>query len=313
METRANYALIGSIVIMLLIALFGFIIWISKLDLDKSYTEYDVLFTGSVVGLSEGAAVRFKGIGVGEVRKIAIDEKDPTLIRVTIKVLEGTPIFDDSAAMLDTQGFTGLSYILIDAGSGQGKPLKAKPGEERPVIMARASSIQELFSNVPNLIAEASLTLSKLHKLLSDENQQMVTDILKNVHTVSQGIAAKTPELQSTIDNVNAMAGEMKNAAQSYGKLADTIDAAIVEDLRPALKDVRETAASLNKVADDVEGIVADSRAPLTAFTTNTLPEAAQFITEARRLAAALARVAERLERDPAEFFNQGQPEYKAK
>lgn len=314
METRANYALIGSIVISLTIAVFGFIIWVSKLELSKDYTHYDILFERAVAGLSEGAPVRYKGISVGQVTSLKIDEKNASLIRVTIKVKSDTPVFDDTTASLDSQGFTGLSYILLDVGTGAGKPLKTMPGERYPVIKVKPSQMQELFSNVPQLMAEASLTLAELHKLIGDENRTLLTSILKNANTVSGGVAEKTPELQQAIVNFNAMSIEVKATAEAYRQLAASLDQSVTNDIKPALAELHKTTASLDKMAKDLEAMVNDSRAPVTAFTTNTLPEAGEFISEARRLAASLARISERLERDPGEFLSQGkQPEYDAK
>lgn len=314
METRANYVLIGGIVLSLTIAIFGFIIWVSKLELSKDYTYYDILFEHSVAGLSQGAPVRYKGIAVGQVRKLGIDKQDPSLIRVSIKIQSDTPIFDDTTASLDSQGFTGLAYILLDAGAGAGKPLRPKPGEDHAVIKVKPSQMQELFSNMPQLMAQASLTFAELHKLLGDENRALVTSILKNVDTVSGGVAQKTPEIRQTITNVNILAAELKETATAYRQLAATLDESVASDLKPALADVRKTTQSLTKMSNDLEAMVADSRAPVTAFTTNTLPEAGEFIAEARRLAASLARISDRLERDPGEFFSQGkQPEYDAK
>ncbi|MDA5193435.1 MlaD family protein [Govanella unica] len=314
METRANYALIGSIVLALVVAIFGFIIWVSKLELDKDYAVYDILFESSVAGLTEGAPVRYKGISIGQVRKLAIDSKNPSFIRATIKVRSDAPIFEDTTASLDSQGFTGVASILLDTGPGANKPLRIRPGEEYPVIQVKPSQMQELFSSVPQVMAQASQTIAELHKLLGDENRALITSILKNVDKVSGDIAHTTPDLHKSLDNFNSMSAEIKETAAAYRQLASTLDQSVTTDLKPALADVHKTTQALNSMAADLEGMVADSRGPITAFTNNTLPEAAEFISEARRLAATLSRVAERLERDPGEFLSQGkQPEYKTK
>src|SRR5690606_15781447 len=113
---------------------------------------------------------------------------------------------------LDSQGFTGLSYVLIEGGSPTSKPLTRQQGEDRPVIASRPSALQELFTDVPSLIADASFTLSRLHRLLGEENQQKVSNILSNVETVTGGVAAQTEELQQAIINFNSMAAEMAAA-----------------------------------------------------------------------------------------------------
>lgn len=313
METRANYGLIGGIVLGLIIAVFGFLIWLTNLEFNEDYVHYDILFERSVAGLSEGAPVRYKGIAVGQVTRLRIDEKDPARIRTTIKVQRDTPIFEDSTASLDSQGFTGLAYILLDSADGSTKPLQRLPNEPRPIIPVRPSQLQELFSSVPQLMAEASVTLSQFHKLLSNENRALVRSILQNTDRLTADLADKGPALQESIDNFNTMSVEVKAAANDYRELASTLNTAVSNDLQPTLTQMKETTKSLENMANELEAMVKDSRDPITNFTTQTLPEASEFIGEARRLAATMSRIAERIERDPSEFISQGQPEYKIK
>lgn len=314
METKASYVTIGSIVLLLLIASFAFVVWIVKIDFDREFRQYDVVFDSSVTGLSASAPVRYSGVEVGKVKRIRLDPASPGRVRVTIEVDSQTPIREDSVASLEFQGLTGVSFVQLTGGTPDAKPLTAKQGEERPVIYGRPSSIEAIFSDVPGLISEATRTLMEVRALLSPENRQLVTDILQNVKTVSGGIAGRTDKIAATIDDLDAALIEVRTAAQEYAALARSLDTAVNTDVKPTLERFNRAAQSLETMAGNLDAMVADSRGPITAFTANTLPEASKFVAEARRLAASLARIAERLERNPSEFvFPPPAPEYKAK
>ncbi len=314
METRASYVMIGSIVLSLLVATFAFVIWIVKLDIDREFVAYDVVFDSAVTGLTLGAPVRYQGVEVGQVKRISLDPKKPGWVRVRIEVDELTPIRQDSSASLEFQGLTGVSFVQLSGGSADAPPLEVKPGEERPVIMGRPSSLETIFTDVPGLIAEVSVTLNDVRKLLSPENRELVTGILKNVHTVSGGVADRTDRIKTTIDDLDAAIVEVRAAAKEYGKVARSLDEAVTADVKPTLERFNRTAQSLERMANNLDAMVADSKGPITTFTSNTLPEAAEFVAEARRLSASLARISERLERNPSEFmFPPQAQEYKAK
>src|SRR5579872_1247805 len=122
MERNANYALVGLISTILLIAMIVFILWLTNFALSARYDTYDVLFRGPVSGLSRGGDVQFNGIKVGETQDIKLDPSDPNLVHAFVRVRSDTPVRQDSTASLEPQGITGVNYIQITAGT-RAKPL----------------------------------------------------------------------------------------------------------------------------------------------------------------------------------------------
>jgi len=55
MERNANYALVGLISALLVIALLVFVVWLAGSGFSKTYDVYDVIFDGPVRGLSKVA------------------------------------------------------------------------------------------------------------------------------------------------------------------------------------------------------------------------------------------------------------------
>ena len=67
MERNANYALVGLISTILLIAMIVFVFWLANFAFSAKYDTYQVVFHGPVSGLTRGGDVQFNGIKVGEV------------------------------------------------------------------------------------------------------------------------------------------------------------------------------------------------------------------------------------------------------
>src|SRR3954470_927152 len=113
MENRSNHILVGSVVMVMLVAVLAFILWLSQASGDKS-KHYDVLFSQAVDGLAPGSAVTFSGVPVGQVKSISLLPKTPEFVRVRISVNEDTPILAGTTATIKGVGFTGVSQIQLD-------------------------------------------------------------------------------------------------------------------------------------------------------------------------------------------------------
>ena len=73
METRANYVMVGSFVLVILAGIFVAILWLAHAQFNQKFVNYDIYFTGSVTGLSVGAPVNLNGVAIGKVIEIRLD------------------------------------------------------------------------------------------------------------------------------------------------------------------------------------------------------------------------------------------------
>ena len=146
MENRANYILVGSFVILVVLGLFGFVIWLAKIEVDREFARYTIYFYWSVSGLSTASNVLYNGITVGTVGSIRIDPQNQQRVRVVVDIATDTPVKKDSVAELQAQGITGVSLVALTGGSATSPALtEVPPGERYPVIDSRPSQFQRLF------------------------------------------------------------------------------------------------------------------------------------------------------------------------
>src|SRR3954463_14071420 len=128
MENRSNHILVGSVVLVMLVAVLGFILWLSQASGDKN-KHYDVLFSQAVDGLAKGSAVTFSGFPVGQVQSISLLPQTPEFVRVRISVNEETPILVGTTATIKGVGFTRVSQIRLAPPDRDPRRPNARPPE----------------------------------------------------------------------------------------------------------------------------------------------------------------------------------------
>jgi phospholipid/cholesterol/gamma-HCH transport system substrate-binding protein len=324
METRANHLVIGAFSLAVIGALFFFVIWLAKVDIDREIATYRIYFDEAVSGLSVGSDVRYNGIPVGTVTGLSIDLADPSRVRATVEIGRATEIRADVIAKLELQGITGLSFIQLSGGSLDAPVLAPGPDGEPPVIASERSAIQELFAGAPDLINQVIVLVKDLQLLLGPENRKSITNIIANVADLSGRLADRGPEIEQLIVNMQETTGAMKTAAQQLDtvmvKFSDvatstdqtlavargtlvTVDQVVDRDVRQTLVSIREASDRFKGVATQLEAMVAENREPLAVFTEDGLVQFTRFIEEARLLVASTGRLVEDIESDPAQFL----------
>ncbi|MCD6047723.1 MAG: transport system periplasmic substrate binding protein [Gammaproteobacteria bacterium] len=189
MNPKVNYLVVGLFVIVITTATLIFALWLAFGYGQRSQDTYLIYMQESVAGLSQDAAVKFNGVNVGVIKNISLDSKDPSIVIITLGVNQGTPVTADTRATLMSQGLTGLSYINLSGGNQYSAPLKAKPGEDYPVIPTNPSLFVRLDTSINKLTNSLSSINHSISYLLRDENQRYVTSILKNTADFSQSLA----------------------------------------------------------------------------------------------------------------------------
>ena len=315
MENKANYALIGLFVIAVFTMLLGFFIWLTGASFDKSYDVYEIAFDGGVRGLSKGSEVRFNGLGVGEVTTLAYDRDDPNLVIAGIQVTERTPIDVNSTAKLTPLGVTGLNYIEVTPGLVAGAPLMIDlPGRGTKRITGEGSSVDEILSGGGNVVVAAQRALTRANELLSPENLETFSAILKNVENITASVDVSeldASKLNAMMDSFTAAADAIAETARSIDGTSISIDTLVKEDLRSVLtkaegtlSTVDTTVTSFGNTAEGADVLITDTRDAINRLSNSGLTDLEETVDAIRRLVLTLGRVADSLEQSPAQFIS---------
>ncbi len=284
METRANYVLIGAFAAGAVVMAFLFLIWLTGFEGQQEYQSYDVIFDGSVAGLSVGGDVRYNGIKVGEVTDIALGD-DPRLVRVRIEVNKRTPVKEDSEARLEFQGITGVAFIEITGGSPTSPSLVPEDEDTIPVMVADRSGIQELVASAPQVLTAANNLLVRLDRFLG-ENEGRLSATVRDIETVTGTVASNHNEIDETLKN-------LEKASANLVALSERLNATL------------ETYEALGHDARDV---MADVKPAVKQVTEGSLPEVERLLADTRRLIGSVDRLVVEIERNPREFLLGNEP-----
>lgn len=287
METRASYVAVGTFVLLLILGLFGFVIWIGKFQGGQEFARYDILFTGSVTGLQVDGTVRYRGIAVGHVLDIRIDPDNFERIRVTIEVARDTPVVEDTKATLELQGITGGVYVQLSEGTRGMASLPKTTKAPYPVIESKESGLQQLLEGAPDLVARANELLGEARQLFSEQNKQAVTDILANLQKLSGRFAEGGGNIDSLLSGGAEAVARITGMATEFEALAKDLRAQMQvtggEDM-PTIADTVATARAaieqLQKTAGAFELLASDLRTQFTTPGAADSPSVADLVRE---------------------------------
>jgi phospholipid/cholesterol/gamma-HCH transport system substrate-binding protein len=293
MEAKVNFVVVGVFVIVFSTTLIAGLLWLSSGKYyRKNYDTYQTYMSESVSGLNIDAPVRYRGVEVGRVRRIALAPGNVEQVQVTLDIDRGTPVKQDTIAVLQTQGLTGIAFVELTAGGRASVPLSAKPGEEYPVIQSGPSLMSRLESSLTALLASVNRTSDSLNGALDEDNRRALRKTLADLEVISRTLAARS----ATIDSGLASAAKaMDNAAR------------FTDQLPHLLQRVERSVDAFDRMANQVGGagataseVLAGSRADVQRFTSETLPEVHELVADLRELTATLRRVSGDLEKDPS-------------
>jgi phospholipid/cholesterol/gamma-HCH transport system substrate-binding protein len=296
METKVNYAIVGIFVIVLGSALVAGILWIaSGGSLQTKYDLYQAIEEESVAGLSINAPVKYNGVDVGKVKRIVLDQNNPQRVHLLLAIERGTPIKEDTVAVLKIQGLTGIAYMELDGGAMAAPPLRAKPGQAYPEIRTKPSLSARLETILSNVLSKLDSTTNNINAILSDDNRRAVSSALADIATFTHTLAARTETLDAAIADA---ARTMKNTAQISARVGPTLDR--IDESAKAIERMGDNIAvastSAGKTIDSVGG-------ELQRFTGDALPELQRMMAELQVLAASLRRLSEQTERNPSSLI----------
>ncbi len=293
MEDKVNYALVGVFVLALGAALIAGVLWLAAgIGGKRQHDPYQAIFNESVAGLSLNAPVKYLGVDVGAVRDIALDPGHPQQVRLRLDIERGTPIKEDTLAVLKSQGLTGIAYVELEGGSPDSPPLVAKGEDAIPAIASKPSLTTRLEADVATVLASLNRTSTAITDTLDAENRAALRRTLADTAALMHTLAAQQAAISAGIANTSRAA---RNVAQASEKLG------------PAIERIAQSAAAVEKMADQLARTGADASVAVNTAASGvrridaeTLPELDRLLAELNVLAGSLRRLSEQTERNPS-------------
>lgn len=313
MESKANFALVGLFVLLMLTAALSFVLWLSNSQFDQQFDEYEVVFHGAVRGLSQGSEVRFNGLHVGEVTRLGLDASDSNAVIAKIQVQASTPIHIDSSAQLEPQGLTGLNYIQISAGSEELALMSELPGPGPLRIQGRMSQIDNLVEGGEDVIMGVQRALVRVTALLSEDAIVDFQTILANVAAVTSNLTdadVDTELLSEVLRSFDSAAKDVSTAALEVEKAASDFDTLIQGDIQQVVQRANVTMSELDKTliefrnfAGGADQTTVDIRDAINRVSNSGLTDIEETLDGLRAAAVSLESILNDIEQSPIQFL----------
>jgi phospholipid/cholesterol/gamma-HCH transport system substrate-binding protein len=299
MEDKVNYTLVGAFVLVLGTALVAGVLWLAAgLSGQKATDAYQAFIEESVAGLDIDAPVKYLGVDVGKVKQIAIDPQNPKQVQLRFQIERGTPIRQDSVAVLKTQGLTGIAYVELSGGSANSPPLHTDDSDVPPTIPFKPSLATRLETVLTGVLVNVDRMSNTLNALFDADNRAALKATLADTAALVHGLAAQQAVVSAGLADAARTA---KTAAQAS------------EQLAPTLERIAASALAVERMADRAGVAIAQAAKTAEAAThtadaatrgvqqlgSETLPEVTRLMSELHELSSSLRRLSEQTAGSP--------------
>lgn len=272
-NSNPNYFRLGIFVLAAIGALLAIILIFGSGQVFKKSFFIETYVKQSVTGLDVGAAVRFRGVKVGQVTFIGLtgdvyEKKTPLLTRkeyviVRMKIFgEGADeeeltglIKNGMRARIRSMGITGVNYVEFDfanAVSADHSPLPYTWESDYPVIPSLPNQADEIISGIQKLIGalngmDVDATQKKFDALLGNLNKLMAGDGKDN-----SGLINSVKDLNVLLDRIAKVTDKdqlnilMRELVATMVSLRQTVTS-VQGDTTATLENLRQASEQLNE------------------------------------------------------------------
>jgi phospholipid/cholesterol/gamma-HCH transport system substrate-binding protein len=277
-NSNPNYFRLGIFVLGAIGALLAIILIFGSGQLFKKSFKVETYVKQSVTGLDAGAAVRFRGVKIGQVTSIGLSgdiyEKDIPMIQKQEYVVVRMQIFGDAIekshletfikdnlrARIKSMGITGVNYVELDfyPKSDQNYTLKYSWESEYPVVPSMPNQADEIISGIQKLIGV-------LNSLDVDGTQKKFDALLGNLNKLMAGDGKQNAGLINSVQDLNVLLDRIAKATDR-------------DQLNILMRELVAAMASLRQTVTSVQGD--------TTATLENLRQASEQLNEFTRVAS---------------------------
>jgi len=277
-NSNPNYFRLGLFVLAAIGVLLAVILIFGSGQLFKKSYMVETYVKQSVTGLDAGAAVRFRGVKIGQVTSINLSgdvyEREVPMPERHEYVVVRMQIFgdvvqldhleaylkDNLRARIKSMGITGVNYIELDfySGDGQYPQLKYSWDPEYPVVPSMPNQADEIISGIQKLI-------SGLNALDVEGTQKKFDALLGNLNKLIAGDGKDNTGLTNSVKDLNVL----------LDRIAKVTDK---DQLNILMRELVATMVSLRQTVTSVQGD--------TTVTLENLRQASEQLNEFTRIAS---------------------------
>jgi phospholipid/cholesterol/gamma-HCH transport system substrate-binding protein len=253
--------------------------------------EYRAAFKNAA-GLNLGDEVRYGGLIVGSVTRLALDPVDPTRIEVTFRVGPQTPVRTDTYATITQVGLLGQPYLNLESGLPTAPPL---PPRSR--LPTRDNlNFQDAMSRLAVFLDRADTLLHGVERIAASSPWDRVDRTLTRVDVLLTNAAEGSGRV---IENLDQATHQLSGMLERTERLVVALDTAF-RGASPALRQAQREALAAMR---DMRALLGDMR-----DATGDGERLSRIVENLTAASEDLARFADRLEKEPTSVLSRRQP-----
>lgn len=191
---------------------------------DDKYTKYTIHTNLDVTGLSSSTSVRYKGIVIGNIEQIGLDESNFNDIKMVLSIKKSIPIRIGSSVILQSQGIAGLSYLALR--QNEKEPFIEDPKDR--ILRFETSLLGKLSSKADHATDEILEILKNFRVLFDENNLENISQIIQNINNLGQN-------LNQTQANINVLIKDTNNLMLEINARLKNGDYNVKEALTPLI------------------------------------------------------------------------------
>lgn len=249
-------------------------------------------FLHSVAGLDPGDEVKYGGLTVGTITKMALDTADPTRIRVTFRVKRSTPVRTDTKATISQVGFLGEPYLNLRPGRPDAPALVAGGN----VSSDESASFQEAMGKIASFLDRADTLMGSAERIAQMTPWQRIDRLFTRLDTLVTSTTRGSNQVFTQLERSSGQLNEVMSRAERVIAAIDTTVATARPDLKATQREMLATLSEMRILVSDLR---------------DAMQEGGGVDKLMRNVSAAsdnMARLAERIERDPTSVLQRRAP-----
>lgn len=256
MENKARYTIVGFFVLTFFLAMIAFVLWLARYNMDQNeFKEYRLYVTKSISGLKPKSIVYYKGLEVGTVSTIQVNDKNLEEIEIVLLISKPNLVKTNTYAQVESQGVTGNKVIELAGGTQEAQVL---PMNEKgyAIIPIKTTFLDNLTQSANNITDKADIFLSKLNMLLNENNMQGVESLIKNANQSSSQFNSLsnnintllTKDFKQSLNNIDELTKNINTLTNNITILSKNINTLIQKDVKNILQEFKQTTKSAQNI-----------------------------------------------------------------
>ncbi|HVV49529.1 MAG TPA: MlaD family protein [Polyangia bacterium] len=198
-------------------------------------------------GLFEKSRVQTAGIQVGQIEKRALDDNQPTMARITVRMLPKITLYENASVSKKSASLLGEYYLEIDPGTpigvvnGERRQMRVLHDGDQIKNVREPTAMGDIMDSVGTLLPILHDILDDVHRLTSGT----ITDIADNINKL---IESNSDTLSRLLERVDTIAANVEGVTSTEA-----------DDVKASIKNVREITDSIKDLVGTTQGQVSQN------------------------------------------------------